>query len=80
MYLRNYNVTLGSNMNNHSLSGKATAEVMRMVDQSKFDSETLEYFETLPRFVKESIMQSGVEIQNKEDLERCAKNILERPQ
>jgi len=49
------------------------------MDVSKFNEETREYFETLPIFVKESVMQSGLEINSREELEKCAKSVLERP-
>jgi|GEM_PF-5788387 len=49
------------------------------MDISKFNEETRAYFETLPIFVKEGVMRSGLEVNSREELEKCAKSVLERP-
>ena len=36
-----------------------------------------QYFSQLPSSVQESIMQSGVQIESMQDLERCARNFLQ---
>ena len=35
-----------------------------------FDADTREFFDSLPKFVQEDIMQSDLEIRNKKDLEQ----------
>lgn len=41
-----------------------------MPDIRNFDADAREFFDTLPKFVQEDIMQSDLEIRNKEDLEQ----------
>lgn len=40
--------------------------------------EAQEYFDSLPVFVQESIMQTGVALNTKTDLEQCAKNMTQQ--
>ena len=41
-----------------------------MPDIRNFDADTREFFDSLPKFVQEDIMQSDLEIRNKKDLEQ----------
>lgn len=50
-----------------------------MRDHNKFDSEAQNYFDTLPIFMQENIMQSGVQIKTKEDLINLIENSLHDP-
>lgn len=47
-----------------------------MPNLSKITPEAQAYFETLPKLVQESIIQSGVQIQNKEDMENFIGGLL----
>lgn len=51
-----------------------------MPNLSDFNAETKAYFETLPRLVQESIIQSGVQIQNKQDLEKFVSGLTQSGQ
>ena len=48
-----------------------------MPDCSKLDQSAQAYFNSLPTVFQEQIMQSGVEVTSKEDLERVYQNLLE---
>lgn len=41
------------------------------------NQETRQYFDSLPAMLQENIMQSGVEITSKQDLENYVKNLLQ---
>lgn len=49
--------------------------IIRDSMQNKFDDQTQRLFDTLPKLIQETIMMSNVEIHNKSDLEKIAKNI-----
>ena len=49
-----------------------------MTDCSKFDSEAQEYFDTLPPYLQENIMQSNSAMCTKAQLQEYCKNILDR--
>ena len=46
-----------------------------MPDIRDFDESTRQYFDTLPKFVQEDIMQSDLEIRSREDLEQFMENL-----
>ena len=48
-----------------------------MPDIRRFDQATREYFDSLPKFVQEDIMQSDLEIQCREDLEAFVDNFCD---
>ncbi len=41
-----------------------------------FDREAQEYFDSLPKFIQESVMQGNQDICSKEELMQCAKNLM----
>ncbi len=45
-----------------------------------FDMQAQTYFDSLPQVLKAQIVQSGVKLQTKEELEQYCKNALETPQ
>ena len=47
-----------------------------MQDYSKFNKEAQEYFNSLPVFMQEDIMQSGVQVYTKNDLVNLMENTL----
>ncbi|MFQ9799887.1 MAG: hypothetical protein ACLR23_14140 [Clostridia bacterium] len=47
-----------------------------MPDIRNFDADTREFFDSLPKFVQEDIMQSDLEIRNKKDLKQFAGFLL----
>lgn len=47
-----------------------------MVNINKFDEKMINYFNTLPKFIQENIMQSNDNITNYDDLVSCSKNLL----
>lgn len=47
-----------------------------MADILNFDSETKAYFDTLPPLIKEQIMQTGMKLSSKKDLQDFAENTL----
>ncbi len=49
-----------------------------MPDISKFDSETKAYFDSLPKFLQENILQSDTQISCKCDLVDIAKNMMQK--
>ncbi|NMA79167.1 MAG: hypothetical protein GX967_00820 [Clostridiales bacterium] len=42
---------------------------------SNMDEKTKQYFDSLPGYVKETIMQTGVEIKSQDELRQLAENI-----
>nr|WP_162990933.1 hypothetical protein [Maliibacterium massiliense] len=48
-----------------------------MTQRSCFDKETKQYFDNLPTFVQESIMQSDIDITSLPQLQSFARNLLE---
>ena len=46
-----------------------------MKDKEFFSSEIQKHFYTLPAFVQETIMQSGVQVQSVEQLDKLAEDI-----
>lgn len=44
------------------------------------DPQIQQYFETLPAFIQDSIMQSGIIITSVEQLKSCAEHIVEKKQ
>lgn len=66
-----------------SKTSHTKSEVIKMSNQNetftnvlKKDPEMSLYFDTLPRSVQETMIQSGVKISNLEELKQCAKNWL----
>ncbi len=41
----------------------------------KFDAETQQYFNTLPAFLQETIMQSDASFQNRQEMEKFVQNM-----
>jgi hypothetical protein len=79
LFIKKFYCGAGGDPNNRQKSGNHTNEVIQLMDISKFNEETRAYFETLPIFVKEGVMRSGLEVNSREELEKCAKSVLERP-
>lgn len=48
-----------------------------MADKSKFSPEMISYFDSLPKYVQETIVQSKENITTIEELESIARNIVE---
>jgi len=48
-----------------------------MPDIQNYDRETRAYFDTLPKFVQENIIQSGVNATTKGDLEKIAAHLMQ---
>lgn len=46
-----------------------------MPDIFNFNKETKDYFNTLPKYIQESVMQSSIKIDSKTDLERLVKSL-----
>lgn len=46
-----------------------------MQDYSKFNEQTQSYFNSLPIFLKEDIMQSGVQFCSKKDMQNLVQNL-----
>lgn len=46
-----------------------------MQNYSKFNEQTQSYFNSLPIFLKEDIMQSGVQFCSKKDMENLVQNL-----
>lgn len=46
-----------------------------MQDYSKFNEQTQSYFNSLPIFLKEDIMQSGVQFYSKKDMQNLVQNL-----
>lgn len=42
------------------------------------DPAMQQYFNTLPEFVQETIKQSSIQPQNKEELQKCAENLMKK--
>lgn len=47
-----------------------------MPEHSKFDKETKAYFESLPAFIQEDLMQSNVCFENKKQMENFVENLM----
>lgn len=67
-------------MNNMILNAEANYEVIKMSDSLKFHGEAKTYFESLPKLVQESIVQSDVQLHSKEDLERFVNGLMKSGQ
>lgn len=48
-----------------------------MPDIQNYDRETRAYFDTLPKFVQENIIQSGVHATTKSDLEKIVAHLMQ---
>lgn len=46
-------------------------------EKKEMDREAREYFQTLPASVQEQLMQSGVSLTTREELEACRKHLME---
>lgn len=42
------------------------------------DPAMQQYFNSLPEFVQETIKQSSIQPQNKEELQKCAENLMKK--
>lgn len=49
-----------------------------MADINHFSKEMKEYFDSLPRFLQESIMQSGTKVKSLKELRGFSKEICEK--
>lgn len=49
-----------------------------MSNLEKMDQSTKEYFHSLPASVQEQILQSGVTLTTKEELQTCYENLLKK--
>lgn len=67
-------------MNNMILDAKANCEVIKMPDSLKFHGDAKAYFESLPKLVQESIIQSDVQLHSKEDLEKFVNGLMKSGQ
>ena len=47
-----------------------------MLNINKFDEKMMNYFNTLPKFIQESIMQGNDSIANYDELVKFSKNML----
>lgn len=47
-----------------------------MANINNFDANMIRYFNTLPKFVQETIMMSNSDIESYDDLVRCSENML----
>lgn len=64
-----------NNLNSLSAADKNAGTNPSAEFAEKFDVQTREYFNSLPKFIQESIMQSSAVITNRQELETIAKNI-----
>lgn len=56
---------------------KATAQNVNSDFASKLDEQSLAYFNTLPKYIQETLMQSNAEFSGKQELEAIARGIAE---
>ena len=49
-----------------------------MVNIEEFDKNMMNYFNTLPKYVQESIMQGHSDITNYQDLVNCCEHIMKK--
>ncbi len=56
---------------------KASAENVNSDFTSKLDNQSLAYFNTLPKYIQETLMQSNAEFSGRQELEEIARGIAE---
>ena len=59
-------------------SANTKGEVIIVPDISKLDKQAQEYFNSLPKFVQETIMQSSLDIKSMQDLVDLNEKILQK--
>lgn len=47
-----------------------------MANLEQLDNEAQQYFYSLPIIIQEEIIQSGVKLKSKQDIENCYQNII----